>query len=321
MLRRLITFLFWLLVLLILVLAIFRVAASWREVRALEDVIPFEGRVIETQMGKIYVEEHGPEDGQLVLLAHGSVGWAGFWDETLRDLAKNGYRAIAFDMPPMGFSDRDESGDYARQTQAKRLLALVETFNTKPILAAHSFGAGAGTEAVLMQPEAFAAYIIIDGAVGVNSHLKDTKFPAILGPMWLRETVVSATITNPLLSRWLLQQFLHRKDRATDEYLQVLSRPAVLEGSTREVARWLPSLVVPPKDALSTRPDEIAKITLPTAILWGAEDTTTPLAQGQKLNALIEGSELIVMPGVGHIPQIEDPALFMEALLTALGNF
>ncbi|MBS8228699.1 hypothetical protein DYI42_20935 [Vannielia litorea] len=52
--------------------------------------------------------------------------------------------------------------------------------------------------------------------------------------------------------------------------------------------------------------------------LWGVEDTATPLAQGEKLVALVPGARLWKLDGLGHIPQIEDPAAFMAALKDAL---
>jgi pimeloyl-ACP methyl ester carboxylesterase len=59
-------------------------------------------------------------------------------------------------------------------------------------------------------------------------------------------------------------------------------------------------------------------VAVPTLVIWGDRDTTTPLAQGQRLAQLIAGAELAVMPGVGHMPQIEDPARFNRLLLAFL---
>jgi pimeloyl-ACP methyl ester carboxylesterase len=52
-------------------------------------------------------------------------------------------------------------------------------------------------------------------------------------------------------------------------------------------------------------------------LIWGDLDTLTPLPQGRRLESLIPGAKLELMLGVGHIPQIEDPAAF-RALLTRL---
>jgi pimeloyl-ACP methyl ester carboxylesterase len=53
------------------------------------------------------------------------------------------------------------------------------------------------------------------------------------------------------------------------------------------------------------------------ALIWGAEDTITPPAQGVALGRLT-GVTPTFIPGVGHIPHLEDPERFHAALLAAL---
>ena len=59
-------------------------------------------------------------------------------------------------------------------------------------------------------------------------------------------------------------------------------------------------------------------LALPTLIIWGDRDTTTPLPQGQRLAQVIAGDDLAVMPGIGHMPQLEDVDQFNRLLLTFL---
>ena len=61
-----------------------------------------------------------------------------------------------------------------------------------------------------------------------------------------------------------------------------------------------------------------AIIKVKTHLLWGDKDTLTPLAQAIDLHSLMPGSELTVIPDIGHIPQIEDPANFAPLLTNAL---
>ena len=44
------------------------------------------------------------------------------------------------------------------------------------------------------------------------------------------------------------------------------------------------------------------------------------MAQAHDLQTLVPQATLTLMPGLGHIPQIEDPDLFNDALLKALGK-
>lgn len=307
----------WTILLLVGIAAGFRAAAALREVEDRTDV-PAQGTLVQTEMGAVYVEDSGPADGVPVMLVHGSVGWARFWFETSDALAAAGYRAIAFDLSPMGYSDPDLSHDYSRETQADRIAALAEAMKIKPVLVAHSFGAGPGTEAVMRHRDAFAAFVIVDGAIGLGGDTKPLPLP--LRSKWLREVAVSLTITNPIALRPLLQMFLNKKEAATPAYLELLRQPFRLKGTTEALGHWLPTLLVAPENAMSLDPSNYADIDIPVGILWGQEDTATPLEQGEQLQGLINGAQLTVLPGLGHIPQIEGPAAFQKALLEMLGQ-
>ena len=167
--RRALFFLVWLIIALTLVLAAFRLAALWREVDDRVLHMPDEGSTVQTALGEVYIEQAGPEDGMPILLVHGSVGWSRFWFETTDALAAAGYRAISFDLSPMGYSERDPQGDYSRTAQATRITALTDALGIKPVLVAHSFGAGPGAEAVLRDQNKFAGLVVVDGAIGIGT--------------------------------------------------------------------------------------------------------------------------------------------------------
>jgi len=57
-----------------------------------------------------------------------------------------------------------------------------------------------------------------------------------------------------------------------------------------------------------------AKVSVPTQIIWGTADTTTPLRQGEKLHRLIKGSKLIVKPGWKHAPYLKVPEKLAEVI-------
>jgi pimeloyl-ACP methyl ester carboxylesterase len=308
-----------LLVLACVVLVAARLAAHLRETELLEAVVPQEGRLIETAMGRIFVLDEGAEDAPVVLFAHGTAAWSGLWQPVLEEIGADGWRAVAFDMPPFGYSERALDGDYSRTRQAERILALVEALGTRPILVAHSIGAGPGVEAVMRRPDYFAGLVVVDGALGLNSHESGKSLPAPLRLGPLREAVTALTMNNPLLTGTFLRQLIHVDAAATDEVLTVLKAPFVREGTTESYADWVPSLLVPPQDALSTRPDSYAALSLPVAYIWGEDDTVTPLEQGEELARVTPGARLLTIPDSGHIPQIETPDAFLLVLRDALG--
>lgn len=304
----------------LVLLVVLRGAAAWRESLPQDAGLPSDGRLVETPSGRIYVEEHGEVDAPAILLVHGSVGWSGLWRNTMSALSREGYRAIAFDLPPMGWSDRSTAADFGRVAQAKRVADLARALDAQPIIVAHSFGAGPALEAALREPELFSGIIVVSGAMALGGHDREATLPLPLRSGTIREMAVSATVANPPAMRPLLRQFLHRKEGATDAVIAVLNEPMRRDGTTPAVAAWLPSLLLPPRDALSTRPEEIAQLDIPAALIWGDRDRATPLEQGRALEAALPDAPLTVLTEIGHIPQIEDHAGFISALLGALSH-
>ncbi len=73
-------------------------------------------------------------------------------------------------------------------------------------------------------------------------------------------------------------------------------------------------------NALMTRPDAtplLASIHVPTLVIVGAEDTLTPPSMAEDLHKGIAGSQLEIIAGAGHMPNLEMPAAFN----TILGEF
>lgn len=53
---------------------------------------------------------------------------------------------------------------------------------------------------------------------------------------------------------------------------------------------------------------EVTGIRAPTLIVWGAHDRVIDAGNADILKGLIAGSEVVILPQVGHLPMIEDPA-------------
>lgn len=312
----------WLLAILVglffLTLIALRVSAALRETDALGENLPSNGELVATEMGQIFILEEGANAAPPVLLAHGTAAWSAIWAPTLSSLAEAGFRAIAFDLPPFGFSEHAADGDYTRSDQGRRIIALLEALNIKPIIVAHSFGAGPVAEAVMARPDLVAGLVIVDGAIGLESHQSPKTLPFPMTSAKTREFLTSATATNPLLTRQFLRNFMFIKDAATPDAVDMLQRPMTRKGYTRAVNAWVPQLLQPPKDAASTRSENWQSLNVPTVFLWGAQDDVTPLDQAKALLALTPNAKLTVLPGVGHIPHLENPALFHKNLIKAL---
>ena len=57
----------------------------------------------------------------------------------------------------------------------------------------------------------------------------------------------------------------------------------------------------------------IREVSTPTLILWGSDDRLIPVEYGERFQRDIPGSRLMVLPGLGHVPQEEDPKASLDA--------
>lgn len=296
----------------------FRLAAVNRETGERDVLAPKSGRLVQTSSGGVFIQESGPAGGVPVVLFHGTAAWSELWRRTAEALAAAGFRVIALDLPPFGFSDRP--GSYTREAQAARVAAVMRALDAPPaIVVGHSFGAGAATEYVMRHPDRARALVLVDAALGLTA--PPAEVPLLARPKWVREILVSLTITNPLATKTLLQSLIAKKERALPEYVEILQRPTTLRGTTPDVADWLHYFIGDDRAALSADRAAYAKLKMPVTILWGDQDTVTPLDQARDLAALVPHATLTVLPGLGHIPQIEDPAAFNGALIKAVQTF
>ena len=134
----------------------------------------------------------------------------------------------------------------------------------------------------------------------------------------MRELFISATAANPLLTKYLMAKFMHRKDMITPDQIATLQLPLQRRGATRAMALWFKQFIEGDPSAKSATRDGAAKLAVHTELIWGEEDTVTPIAQGDDLAPLLNAAQFKRIPGIGHMPQIEDPSLFNGALIEAL---
>jgi pimeloyl-ACP methyl ester carboxylesterase len=116
----------------------------------------------------------------------------------------------------------------------------------------------------------------------------------------------------------LLSGLVAEKSAVTPERVRMLQRPFVVENTTVRFGEWLRPFVTSTEGSLATRRDLYGTLRMPALVLWGARDSLTPLAQGRDLVGLIPGARWAELPRAGHIPAIEDPAGFDDALLRFL---
>lgn len=253
----------------VLVLLCFRWLASAREDIPFGQALPTDGNLLKTEDGQIFLIESGEVQGTQVLFAHGTAAWSGLWRPTLQAVAKQGYHATAFDLPPFGWSEHPQDNDYSRARQAERIIALLETLGTRPVVVAHSVGAGPVAEAVLQRPDLVRGLVVVAGAIALGSHVAPKSLPLPLQNPLLREYATAATAANPYLTARFLRGFVHIKSAVTPQMVSMLQEPMARAGYTRAVSDWIPVLFQSETEAQSTRPEAWRALDLPVTFIWG----------------------------------------------------
>jgi pimeloyl-ACP methyl ester carboxylesterase len=63
----------------------------------------------------------------------------------------------------------------------------------------------------------------------------------------------------------------------------------------------------------------LGSVAVPTLVLWGESDRIVEPAYGQVYAAAIPGARFELLPGTGHVPQMETPQLVMKAIEASVG--
>ncbi|MFE9857896.1 alpha/beta fold hydrolase [Streptomyces sp. NPDC005780] len=66
--------------------------------------------------------------------------------------------------------------------------------------------------------------------------------------------------------------------------------------------------------------DSLAAAGVPVLVVVGADDVYTPVAEARVLHGLIPGAELVVVEGAGHLPGLERPEAFNDAVVRFLAG-
>ena len=100
-------------------------------------------------------------------------------------------------------------------------------------------------------------------------------------------------------------------------------QPELVERIRAEMARESVEGIVGALEAMKARPDStdlLATIDVPTLVIVGEEDVITPVKEARAIAERIRGSRLEVIPGAGHLSNVERPAAFNAALSDFVGS-
>ncbi len=307
----------------LLLFAGFYAASIWREsLPPGRDGQP--GEYLQADGLDLHYREWGPKTGQAILLIPGAMAWSETWAPIAERLGNDGLRVIAPDLPPFGYSERPSSGDYSRNAQARRILAFADAAGLKQfVLLGHSFGGGATMETALIAPDRTSGLVLLDVALGLGRPPSKPPLAPLFSAPGLREAIMAATFTNPLMIGKGLRDFVADDDAvATPERIAVYSRPLDVKGTSHAIADWfVTGLFGNEENSRAFKTENYRGFEKPALLIWGKEDSVTPLAQGEEIASLLPKAQFSVLDGVNHIPQIEAPektASLIAAFMTSL---
>jgi pimeloyl-ACP methyl ester carboxylesterase len=98
----------------------------------------------------------------------------------------------------------------------------------------------------------------------------------------------------------------------------VATTPRFVPTVALDALRWGPHAVLRHGRAATRSQIDLARIRVPTLLVWGERDTLVPTRLAEQWHAGIVGSHLEVIAGAKHLPMLERPAAFNEVLLKFL---
>jgi pimeloyl-ACP methyl ester carboxylesterase len=256
--------------------------------------------------------------GPALILLHGLLGYSFSWRFVMPALAAQA-TVYAPDMIGAGFSDRSFGIDYSMRATAERLLRFIDGLGIRSF---DLLGTSHGGAVALM---AAAACLENNSAL----HVRRLILVAPVNPYSAhgrRLAPVAGSKIGSALFRHLIGRmnffygYWHARmygDRSRippgtlEGYKAPLANPGLFEHALSIVSTWTKDL----RELEATLP-KLASI--PTLLMWGNKDSAVYASSAKPLAKFFPNSELVVFPGVGHLPYEECPEEFNQALIEFL---
>lgn len=278
-----------------------------------EDLAPWPGRQVASGGVTLHVRETPGLDGVEAVYVHGLSGSGTNWTD-LAGLLSTRAAGTAVDLPGFGLSRPPVCGDYSPAAHADALLCFLAGRGAPVHLLGNSFGGAVAISVAARRPELVASLTLVSPAMpdrrpdprrvsdprlllamlpGVGRRARAEL--AALSPRTRAENVVRLCFGDPDLAPE------HRLAEAAAEF-EARSRQAwaadALERTGRGMfASWLRGGMW----------SIAARVQAPTLVVWGDRDRLVAPRLAARTAAAIPGSRLLMLPGVGHVAQIEAP--------------
>ncbi len=256
---------------------------------------------------KVHYQKAGA--GRPLLLLHGLVGSAKNWRRNISFLSRNS-SVYAIDLFNMGESDRVPGLDAGLEATADRLAAFMDALDLDEVdIAGHSHGGAVAMMFAARHPGRVRRLILFAPAnpfCDLGNQL--IRFYQTRYGTWFARKV-------PFLPRMLKATALSRMygdprrvaPDALDGYTQGLHIPGTVDHVLQIVQRWFVDMGLL-RSALTGLAGK------PTLLIWGDRDRAVGLNSARELQRTLPQSQLLVLPGVGHIAFEETPDICNQAM-------
>lgn len=259
----------------------------------------------------VHYRDEGPRsDLTPIVLLHGTAASLHTWEGWTKSLSAT-RRVITLDLPGFGLTGPSPLGDYSDDAYDSFLLSFFGELQIgRMVLGGNSMGGALAWQYAARHPEQVSALVLVD-AGGLD--LRGEAMPAGLRvPEWrVLHWLAGVFLPRPLVDRAVREVYgdpAKVTAALVDRYFELTLR----EGNREALAQRL-SQREPGRHA-----DLLARIQAPTLILWGGQDRWIPPAAAEVFHRAIPHGQVQVFPGLGHVPQEEDPASTVQAVHTFL---
>jgi pimeloyl-ACP methyl ester carboxylesterase len=237
-------------------------------------------------------------EGPPLVLVHGAADDSRVWQPQV-DTLSDEFTVVAWDEPGAGRSS-DVPADFGLADYANCLAALIEVVALGPAhVAGISWGGTVAQELYRHDPAHVATLILADTYAGWKGSLPEDELRARVAGA--REMLAAPTEEfDPAL------QGLFAGDPPA-EFVPLLHdiaadvRPESLRTQLSVMAE-------------ADQRDLLPRIAVPTLLIWGELDARSPLTVAHQLEEAIPDATLVVIPGCGHVSNLERPEQFNEAV-------
>jgi pimeloyl-ACP methyl ester carboxylesterase len=236
--------------------------------------------------------------GPAVVLVHAAASDSRMWRPQVEAL-EGDFTVIAWDEPGAGRSS-DAPADFGLADYAGCLAALIRALEIGPAhIAGQSWGGTVALELYRRHPEAVATLILADTYAGWKGSLPEEEVRA-------RVEGVRAVIAAGE----------ERFDAAAPGLFGSEPSAAIVSIMEKMAAEVRVASLGTALTAMATTDlrDLLPEIAVPTLLIWGEVDGRSPLGVAHQFEQAIPDAELVVLPGAGHMANLEAPEAFNEAV-------